>query len=260
MSKDNKSNPFYGDDDNYDDDACRLPKLPPLAELEIGRMVVEPPAWAAENKSIIEKLKLPGRVALTGGIGAGKSLVAGMLVELGAWQIDFDGLSRRAVEPGTDGFSAVEELLGPRVINNGTLDRGKIASLIYADHEIRKKLEDIIHPRVWLLMGDELDKADGDKLAVISIPLLFEAGLETFFNPIIMVYAEPEVRLQRLLARNNQLSESLARRIMAAQWPDPPKIMGANYIINNSCSIGHTRDQVGRLYEELEAVLAARNS
>jgi len=245
------------DEKNYlifeDDDEEYELQLPPLNELEVGRLVVEPPVWASERTSIINKLKRPGRPAITGGIGAGKSLVAEMFVELGAGHIDFDNLSRRVVEPGTSGFAAVVELLGTRVVNKGALDRAKIAALVYADREIRQRLEEIIHPRTWTMMGKELDNADDSKLIIISIPLLFETGLETFFNPVVLVYAEPELRLKRLMAREEYPDEGMAKRIMDAQWPDPPKIMGANYVIHNGGPLTRTRNQVQQIYAEIEA-------
>ena len=238
-----------------DDDDCQLPELPPLNELEVGRQVTEPPTWATERGSILDRLKRPGIAALTGGIGAGKSLVAEMFVELGAGHIDFDHLARRVIEPGTSGVSAVVELLGTRVINKGALDRAKIAALVYADEEIRKRLEEITHPRIWIMMGKELDNTDDSRLIVLSIPLLFEIGLETFFHPIILVYADLELRLKRLLVRDEKVDETIARRIIDAQWPDPPKIMGSTYVIHNGGSLMHTRNQVKQIYEEIDSAL-----
>lgn len=241
----------------FDDEETdgRSPALPSSNEPGAERQVTAPPSWATERTSIIKKLKRPGRPVITGGIGAGKSLVAEMFVELGAGHIDFDRLARRVVDPGTSGFSAVVELLGSRVVTKGVLDRPKIAALIYADKEIRTRLEAIIHPRVWLMMGKELDNADDSRMILISIPLLFEAGLETFFNPIILVYAEPEVRLKRLKVRNSGLDESIIRRMMDSQWPDPPKIMVSDYVIHNGGQLARTRHQVQMVYSELEEII-----
>ena len=221
-------------------------------ELELGRVVTEPPQWALNRPDIIEELARPGRVALTGGIASGKSTVADIFQSLGAAHIDFDLLARRVVEPGGPGFAAAVDLLGPGVVNSdGTLDRPKIAGLIFSDTGLKTGLEKIIHPLCWELMGQELT-ALADRLGVvISVPLLFEAGLETFFKTIVLVFVETEIQIKRLMKRHEGLDREGARRLIDNQWPAPPKVMGSTYVLNNSGSPAEAACQAESIWRSI---------
>ena len=224
-------------------------------KLELGRLVTEPPAWAAERPDIAARLvSAPGRVrlALTGGIASGKSTVAEMLMKFGAGHIDFDLLARQAVEPGTAGFEEAAALFGPDYVTSaGTLDRPKIGRAVFSDPELKKKLEDIIHPRTWELMGAELEAMSDLATVAVSVPLLFEAGLESFFSPIVLVFADVETQIERLLARNPALDREGAENILASQWPAPPKVMGSSCVVNNSGPLEETARQVAGLWKAL---------
>jgi phosphoglycolate phosphatase len=224
-------------------------------KLELGRLVAEPVAWVTQRPDITDRLvSAPGRLrlALTGGIASGKSTVAEMLVARGAGHIDFDILARRAVAPGSPGFDETVALFGPGILKaDGDLDRPKISRAIFSDPELKQKLEAIIHPRAWELMGEDLAAMDGKAAVVVSLPLLFEGGLERFFSPIVLVFADPETQLTRLLARNPELDRVAAENILAAQWPAPPKVMGSSYVINNSGSREDTARQVDAIWKAL---------
>ena len=218
----------------------KIPKQispPPLATLVVGRMVTKPASYALRQPDILAKLKsAPGalRVALTGGVCSGKSTVASIWEELGARHIDFDNLSRCVVAPNSPGLAAVVDLLGEGVVgSDGQLDRATVAAAVFADSDLRLSLEGIIHPLVWGLMGEELEALAGASV-VVSIPLLFEAGLESFFSPIVLVHTSQDVQLQRLAARQPHLSLDEAQGIINSQWPSPPKIMGSSFVISNS--------------------------
>ncbi len=224
-------------------------------KLELGRLVTGPPAWATARPDIAEKLvSAPGRprLALTGGIASGKSTVAEMMVKLGAGHIDFDLLARRAAAAGTPGFEEASALFGPDFLTPaGELDRPKVGRAVFGDPELKKKLEDILHPRVWEMMGAELEALSGSAAVVISVPLLFEAGLESFFSPIVLVFADPETQLARLLARNPELDRAGAENILAGQWPAPPKVRGSSYVIHNGGSLEDTARQVELIWKSL---------
>ncbi|MDR2945421.1 MAG: dephospho-CoA kinase [Candidatus Adiutrix sp.] len=217
--------------------------------------MAEPVAWVTQRPDITDRLvSAPGRLrlALTGGIASGKSTVAEMLVARGAGHIDFDILARRAVAPGSPGFDETVALFGPGILKaDGDLDRPKISRAIFSDPELKQKLEAIIHPRAWELMGEDLAAMDGKAAVVVSLPLLFEGGLERFFSPIVLVFADPETQLTRLLARNPELDRVAAENILAAQWPAPPKVMGSSYVINNSGSREDTARQVDAIWKAL---------
>lgn len=223
-------------------------------ELIVWRLVTPPPAWALARDDIRERLvSRPGwlRLALTGGVASGKSTVAEMLVGFGARHIDFDSLARQAVKPGSAGLEAVRERFGPDLLNpQGALDRSKMAGLIFRDPEAKKALEDIVHPVVWDLMGRELAAYEQEAAVVISVPLLFEAGLETFFSPIVMVFAPPEAQRARLMARSG-IGPKEAEAIMASQWPVSPKIMGSTFVINNSHDLPATARQTECVWRQM---------
>lgn len=231
---------------------CRLPPSGFEQELELGRMVTEPPQWAAARKDIVERLSQPGRVALTGGIASGKSTVAEIFGELGAAHIDFDLLARRAVEPGSPGLTAVAEFLGPEVIGpDGNLDRSKVAGLVFSNPELKAGLEKIIHPLTWDLMGRDLEVLGDSSTVIISVPLLFEAGLESFFKTIVLVFADTETQIERLLKRQPNLDREGAERLISNQWPAPPKVMGSTYVINNGCGPVETRTQAEAIWRAI---------
>ncbi|UQZ89274.1 dephospho-CoA kinase [Deltaproteobacteria bacterium Smac51] len=222
-------------------------------ELEVGRLLTPPPDWASENKPDAEMLESgPGRVrlALTGGIATGKSTVARMFVELGAREIDFDHLARLAVEPGSKGFESAAALFGPEAVGaDGQLNRPFIGKIVFSDPEKKKALESIIHPETWRLMGEHLKAMADEKAVVISVPLLFEAGLETFFSPIALVFASSAAQLKRLTARSPEMGEEQALRMMAGQWPTSAKLCGSTHVINNNGSLEETFRQVQDLWK-----------
>ncbi len=114
-------------------------------------------------------------------------------------------------------------------------------------------LESIIHPLTWGLMGEELKALEDRPQVVISVPLLFEAGLESFFSPIVLVFASAETQLARLLARNPALSREKAEEIIASQWPAPPKVMGSTFVINNNGDLKHSLEQAEMVWEAMTA-------
>lgn len=220
-----------------------------------GRQVAKIPAWATDQPDMAQRLiSRPGhlRLALTGGIATGKSTVAQMMMDLGAAHIDFDILARRAVEPGSSGHEEVVKLFGPEVVTaDGSLDRAKIGRAVFSDQGLKKQLEEIIHPRTWELMGQELDRLAEETTVVLSIPLLFETGMERFFSPIVLVFTDAQTQLERLLSRNPTLSRPEAENILASQWPAPPKVMGASFVINNCGSLENTARQVKEVWEKI---------
>jgi len=233
---------------------CSAPLTGFEQELELGRLVTDPPEWAAGREDILEKLAGPGRVALTGGIASGKSTVAEIFENLGAAHIDFDQLARRAVEPGGPGFEAVVELLGQEVIGpDGALDRPKIAGLVFSDPELKAGLERIIHPLTWEYMGRDLEASADRPTVIISVPLLFEAGLESFFRTIIMVFTGMETQAERLMKRQPNLDREGAEGLINNQWPAPPKVMGSTYVINNCGSLEETRRQAEAVWRSIVA-------
>ena len=129
-------------------------------------------------------------VALTGGIGAGKSTVAQNYAELGALVIDADQLARLAIERGSDGFAEVLLRFGDDIILNGDIDRKKLAEIVFSDEAARKDLEKIIHPRVQAIFADAVADLDHDDILIYEIPLLVETDAAEKFDYVITVEAD----------------------------------------------------------------------
>ena len=191
-------------------------------------------------------------VGLTGGIGAGKSTVAGMLAERGAAVIDADELARRAVERGRAGFDAVVREFGPEIVRpDGDLDRARLAAIVFADEDARRKLERIVHPQVAQLFLEESALwRDTDRIVVYVVPLLMEARLEALFDVLVVVRASREVRLARLAAAREMTADDIRAR-MDAQLEDEERERAADTVLRNDGAIEDLERQVDELWERL---------
>ena len=191
-------------------------------------------------------------VGLTGGIGSGKSTVAGMLEELGAVVFDADVLAREAVAPGTPGHDRVVERFGPNVLlPGGDLDRDALASIVFADPAARRDLEAIVHPEVRRLFAEGCERYDStDAVIVFSAPLLVETGMHTAFDVLVVVSAPIEVQIERLM-RERGMSEQAIRARIDAQLPLEAKAEAADVIVDNEGSLDDLRGQVERLWSDL---------
>ncbi len=158
-------------------------------------------------------------IAVTGGIGSGKSTVAAELRDLGAVVIDSDVLAREVVAPGSAGLAAVAAEFGSEVIAaDGSVNRAALAAVVFSDHGARARLEAITHPLVRAGFAQLRDAAPPDAVVVNDIPLLTTPAAAAAFHLVVGVRADPEVRVQRLVARG--LTERDARARMAAQLSD----------------------------------------
>lgn len=194
------------------------------------------------------------RVGLTGNIASGKSTVAEVWRRLGARVIDADELARRAVEPGTPGLERVVREFGPEVLDErGRLDRAALRRIVFRDPEARRRLEAIVHPEVRRLRAEEeaRARAEGVRILVHDIPLLFELGMEKEFDVVVLVEARPELRLERLV-RERGLSEEEARRMIEAQMPSEAKRPKADLVIENEGTREELEAKAKEAWRELE--------
>lgn len=200
----------------------------------------------------------PLRIGLTGGIGSGKSLVAGMLRELGAAVVDADEIAREVMAPGGPAYADVVREFGPGVVGpGGSLDRRALAARIFGDAGARHRLNQLTHPHIRRRMAEEADRlsaAPGVEVIVFDIPLLLETtdGRELGLDGIVVVYADEATRVRRLMARDG-LSESDARQRVAAQMPLEDKVARADWVVDNRGTPEETRAAVERLWAELRA-------
>lgn len=193
-------------------------------------------------------------VGLTGGIASGKSTVSNYLKKMGAAIIDADLLARQVVEPGEKPWQKIKEDFGNQVLNpNGTLNRKRLAEIIFNDGERRKALNEIIHPEVikkTLEMIDLYKKEGQVPLIVIDAPLLIEAGMDTLVDEIWIVVINEELQVQRLMARDNISREGALQRLRA-QIPTKDKLKYAHRIIDNSLNLEHTLNQVQNFWHQV---------
>ena len=189
-------------------------------------------------------------VALTGGIGAGKSLVAQYFSELGARVVDADQLSRIAIERGSEGFDEVITRFGESILRNGDIDRKALAEIIFKDKSAKADLEAIIHPRVRELFFEVVSDLAADEILIYEIPLLVETGASSNFDQIITVEADLEIRKSRLLKRGMFISEIESR--LAAQASPSEREAVATHIIENSGDEDQLLRKVENLWEELQ--------
>lgn len=186
-------------------------------------------------------------IGLTGGIASGKSTVSSLLIKRGAALVDADRIAREVVRPGEPALDEIARVFGQAVIaENGTLDRKKLGALVFAAPEERKRLESILHPAIRQRMKEQmaqLEQEDPNRLIVVDIPLLYESGLDTMFEEILLVYVTPELQLERLMHRDGMSAEEALGRLRA-QWPIDDKRALASVIIDNSGTVEQTRQQV----------------
>ena len=188
-------------------------------------------------------------VALTGGIGAGKSTVAQNFAELGALVIDADQLARMAIERGSDGFAEVLLRFGDEIVLNGDIDRKKLAEIVFSDEAARKDLEKIIHPRVQAIFSEAVEDLDEDDILIYEIPLLVETDAAEKFDYIITVEADLELRKSRLLKKGLYISQIEKR--MAAQATQESREAIADYVIYNDGDEDSLLRKVENLWESV---------
>ena len=188
-------------------------------------------------------------VALTGGIGAGKSTVAQFFAQLGALVVDADQLAKTAIERGSDGFAEVMMRFGDEIIVNGDIDRKKLAEIIFSDAKARADLEAIIHPKVQALFAEVVSDLNPNDILIYEIPLLVETGAASKFDYIITVEANLEVRKERLLKKGLYISQ-IEKRIAAQASPAEREAIANTVLLNNADEDALLR-QVENLWEDV---------
>ncbi|MEU9523112.1 dephospho-CoA kinase [Streptomyces sp. NPDC048224] len=191
------------------------------------------------------------KVGLTGGIGAGKSEVSRLLVEHGAVLIDADRIAREVVAPGTPGLAAVVEAFGEGVLaEDGSLDRPKLGSIVFADPERLAVLNGIVHPLVGERSRALEEAAAEDAVVVHDVPLLTENGLAPLYDLVVVVDADPGTQLDRLV-RLRGMTEHDARARMAAQATREQRREIADVVVDNDVPMEELRRRVAEVWAEL---------
>lgn len=184
------------------------------------------------------------KIALTGNIASGKSLVENQLKSLGASIIDADEVAHKVLE---EKLSILKAFFGEKILNQGELNRQNLAKIVFSDKAKKEKLESIIHPVVKEKIDNFLKENNN---AIASIPLLFETGWEKDFDVIIFVMAKDNIRQKRLINRNN-FSKEEAKKRMKSQLPQLQKANKSDFIIDNNGTKEETFEQVKKIYDNI---------
>jgi dephospho-CoA kinase len=193
-------------------------------------------------------------VGLTGGIATGKSTVVRMLVGKGARVIDHDGLVHSLQEPGRPVWLRIVEAFGRDILDaEERIDRKKLGALVFVDEQRRKLLEGIVHPAVLeegRRQREEIVREDGRAIILSDIPLLLEVGMQNEFDLVLLVYAPPELQIQRVMKRNNLTREEAVARLRS-QMPIDEKLKIAHLVIRNDGTMRELEKSVEEVWQEL---------
>jgi dephospho-CoA kinase len=188
-------------------------------------------------------------VALTGGLGSGKSAAGDCFEDLGAVVVDADQLARDVVERGTDGFDELVATFGDEILTNGVLDRSKLGAIVFANPVELKKLEEIIHPRVSEAFAEIVDGSPMDSVVIYQIPILVETAGRERFDYVITVETDLEIRKSRLKERGMKSYEIEAR--IKAQASDFDRAKIADAVFNNDGDLDQLLRQAENIYEDV---------
>jgi len=194
-------------------------------------------------------------IAITGGIGSGKSLVADLFKSWGALIVDADQLAREVVSPGSAGLAEVQRAFPDEqlILADGSLNRPRLAAIIFADPASRRRLESILHPRIrslWLAKLAELKKQPAPLIAYV-VPLYFESGHKMAeIEKVILVSAPDDLKISRIMARDG-FSREAAELRLRAQLPDSEKITKSDYVIHNHSTIEAATENARKVFTAL---------
>lgn len=188
-------------------------------------------------------------IALTGGIGCGKSLAAQFFAELGALVIDADQLARAALDRGSSGFDEVVALFGDAILKNGDIDRRALGEIVFKDRNAKAALEAIVHPWVRKEFEAAVRSLKEDEILIYEIPLLVETKAQDRFDMVITVESELQLRIQRLRARGLHVSEIESR--IAAQATREQRIEIADFLIENNGTEDELLRQVENIWDSI---------
>jgi dephospho-CoA kinase len=192
-------------------------------------------------------------VGLTGSVGTGKSTVASLFKELGAYVIDWDELAREVTRPHLKAWKEIVEYFGKGILNEDlAINRQKLAEIVFSDREKVAKLNQIVHPVVFKedeRITNEIKSLDSDALIIKDIPLLFELTRPIFMDKVVVVSASEQTQLRRLEQKG--MSREDAQRRIKFQLPLEEKIKSADFVINNDGSLEEIKKQVEEIYSLL---------
>ena len=204
------------------------------------------------------------RVGLTGGLGSGKSTVAEMMRELGAYVLSADEIARKLMEPGRAVYEGIVAQFGEGVLKaDGGLDRGELARIAFGEGRV-EELNAIVHPATIELQGQVMEgifRKDAGAVVVVESALIFETkygdGWRGRFDKLVLVTAPEEVKVERFVARSGGgdkvALESEARRRLAQMIPDEVKAGQCDFVVRNDGTVEELREKVEMIWEQLRS-------
>jgi dephospho-CoA kinase len=194
-------------------------------------------------------------IAITGGIGSGKSLIADFFRSWGAAIVDADLLAREVVAPGSEGLVKVQEAFPQEhlILADGSLNRSKLAALIFSDEASRRRLESILHPRIRELWCQRLAQLRGTEAPLIAyvVPLFFESSQKMQeIEKVVLVTAPDDLKISRIMARDG-FSQQTAELRLKAQLPDSEKVGKSDYVIYNYSTVDAAREKAQQVFNDL---------
>ena len=192
----------------------------------------------------------PLHIGLTGGIGSGKSTVARFLVDLGAWLVDTDAISRELTAPGGAALPAVRQVFGDDYIDAaGALDRARMRALVFGNPEAKQRLEQLLHPLIGQETRRRAAQAAPGQWVVYDVPLLVESGRwRTLVDQVLVVDCQPATQVARVMARSGLTAEQV-QAIIAAQAPRLDRLASADAVVcNEDRPLDELRAEVAQLW------------
>ncbi|HHV83756.1 MAG TPA: dephospho-CoA kinase [Tepidanaerobacter syntrophicus] len=194
-------------------------------------------------------------IGLTGGIASGKSTVTALLKEKGAVIIDADKIAREIMSKGEPAWFEVLNYFGDEILNDdrSDIDRKKLASIVFSDKAKLEALNNITHPKIIEEIKKQVEeyKKAGKKIIVIDAALLIEAGLDKIVDEVWVIAANEDVQLQRLMAREKDITKDEAVKRIKSQMPLAEKLKFADRVIDNNSSIEETKNQVDKIWTKI---------
>lgn len=196
-------------------------------------------------------------IGVTGGVGAGKSTVAGLFRELGAVVLDADAITHELMEPKRLVWRAVVRAFGEGMLNDDqTINRKRLAAVVFEEPERRRQLEAIVHPQVVRRIKQELHRLQRSRrvrAVVLDVPLLVEVGAQRMVDALVVVTAPSAAQRERLQQQHGWSDEEVSKRL-TAQWDLSAKVALADYVVDNGDGRTATRTQVKHIWNQLQAV------
>lgn len=193
------------------------------------------------------------RIGLTGGIGSGKSTVAAMFAQRGVPVIDTDEIARETLAAGSDGYTAVIREFGESVLDRTrNIDRAKLRERVFDDPNARRRLEDILHPRIRADVEARMARLRSP-YCVVVVPLLVETNFIDLVDRVLVVDADEEQQITRAMARS-RLPRAAVQKVLAAQSPRPARLAQADEVITNNADLAALEAQVDALDRRYQAL------